>query len=259
MQALRSLIASLILTTVIAAQSVEVIPNENLVVDGIPKIPTSIAETVDRYSNFRAANLTSWHPTRREMLIATRFADVSEIHRVTMPGGARSQLTSYPDAVMSARYEPTQGNYFVFSKDVGGGEFFQLYRYDLDTGEVTLLTDGKLRNTGAVWWEAGGKLAYGSTRRTGKDVDLWVVNPAEPKSDHLMARLEGGGWDALDWSPDGGKILALEEVSANESYLWVVDAQSGEKETADAEGRREDLVCRRPVQQGWKRHLHHYR
>ena len=25
------------------------------------------------------------------------------------------------------------------------------------------------------------------------------------------------------------KILALEEISANESYLWVVDAQSGEK------------------------------
>src|SRR5207253_490510 len=120
---------------------------------GVPKIPTSLAETVERYSNFRAATLTSWHPTRREMLIATRFADVSEIHRVQMPGGARSQLTFYPDAVTNAQYEPTQGNYFVFSKDVGGGEFYQLYRDDLDTGEVTLLTDGKSRNTGAVWWE----------------------------------------------------------------------------------------------------------
>jgi Tol biopolymer transport system component len=163
------------------------------------------------------------------MLIATRFADVSEIHRVTMPGGARSQLTFYPDAVSSAQYEPTQGNYFVFSKDVGGGEFYQLYRDDLDTGDITLLTDGKSRNTGAVWWEAGGKLAYGSTRRTGKDVDLWVINPEEPRSDHLVAKLDGGGWDALDWSPDGRKILTLEEVSANESYLWVVDSDSGEK------------------------------
>ena len=31
-------------------------------------------------------------------------------------------------------------------KDVGGGEFFQLYRYDLATGDMTLLTDGKSRN-----------------------------------------------------------------------------------------------------------------
>jgi len=229
MQALRGLIASVFLTSLIAAQSAEVAPNENLVADGIPKIPTVIAESVERYSNFRAANLTSWHPTRREMLISTRFADVPQIHRVTTPGGDRSQLTFYADAVTSAQYEPTEGKYFVFSKDVGGGEFYQLYRYDLDSGEVTLLTDGKSRNTDPVWWEQGRKLVYGSTRRTGKDVDLWVVNPADPKTDHQVAQLEGGGWSPFDFSPDGNKILALEEISANESYLWVIDAQSGEK------------------------------
>jgi dipeptidyl aminopeptidase/acylaminoacyl peptidase len=221
---------SLVLLGALAAgQTAEVAPNENLVVDGIPKIPASIAESVDRYSNYRAANFASWHPTRRQMLVSTRFADVPEIHLVKMPGGARSQLTFYPDAVTSAQYEPTRGDYFVFSKDVGGGEFYQLYRYELDSADITLLTDGKSRNTGAVWWEGGGKLAYGSTRRTGKDVDLWVVSPAEPKSDHMVAKLEGGGWMALDWSPDGEKILVREEISANESYLWVVDAESGEK------------------------------
>jgi dipeptidyl aminopeptidase/acylaminoacyl peptidase len=232
MQVLRKLILFLILSgfaVLVAAQSGEVVPNENLVLEGVPKIPTSLAETVERYSNFRSANLASWHPASREMLIATRFADVSEIHRVQMPGGARSQLTFYPDAVTNAQYEPTQGNYFVFSKDVGGGEFYQLYRDDLETGEVTLLTDGKSRNTDAVWWEQGGKLAYGSTRRTGKDVDLWVMNPKEPKSDHMVAKLEGGGWGTLDWSPDGRKILVTEYVSANESYLWLMDADSGEK------------------------------
>jgi dipeptidyl aminopeptidase/acylaminoacyl peptidase len=212
-----------------AGQTAEVVPGENLVLKGIPKIPASIAESVDHYSNYRTANFASWHPTRREMLVSTRFADVAEIHLVKMPGGARSQLTFYPDAVTSAQYEPTRGDYFVFSKDVGGGEFYQLYRYEFESAEITLLSDGKSRNTGAVWWKGGGKLAYGSTRRTGKDVDLWVVNPAEPKSDHMVAKLEGGGWMALDWSPDGGKILVREEISANESYLWVVDAESGEK------------------------------
>lgn len=220
-----------------AGQTAEVVPNENLVVEGIPKIPASLAESVDHYSNYRAANFASWHPTRREMLVSTRFADAAEIHLVKMPGGARSQLTFYPDAVTSAHYEPTRGDYFVFGKDVGGGEFYQLYRYELESADITLLTDGKSRNTGAVWWKGGGKLAYGSTRRTGKDVDLWVVNPAEPKSDHMVAKLEGGGWMALDWSPDGGKMLVREEISANESYLWVVDAESGEKTLLTPKGR----------------------
>ena len=51
----------------------DVAPNEHLVVEGVPKIPQAIADAVDRYNNYRYATLASWHPTRREMLIATRF------------------------------------------------------------------------------------------------------------------------------------------------------------------------------------------
>jgi dipeptidyl aminopeptidase/acylaminoacyl peptidase len=225
----RTLAALILFALTSFAQTDEVVPNENLVAEGVPKISASFAETIDRYGNYREASLTSWHPTRREMLITTRFADVTQIHQVKMPGGARFQLTFYLDPVSSAQYEPTQGNYFVFGKDVGGGEFYQLYRYDVASGDITLLTDGKSRNTGAVWFAGGGKLAYGSTRRTGKDVDLYAMNPADPKSDHLIAKLDGGGWEALAWSPDGRKILVNEEISANESYLWVVDYDTGDK------------------------------
>ncbi len=225
----RTLAALILLALTSFGQTDEVVPNENLVAEGVPRISASFAETIDRYGNYREADLTSWHPTRREMLITTRFADVTQIHQVKMPGGARFQLTFYPDPVSSAQYEPTQGNYFVFGKDVGGGEFYQLYRYDVDSGDITLLTDGKSRNTGAVWFAGGGKLAYGSTRRTGRDVDLYAMNPADPKSDHLIAKLDGGGWEALAWSPDGRKILVNEEISASESYLWVVDSDTGDK------------------------------
>jgi dipeptidyl aminopeptidase/acylaminoacyl peptidase len=223
------LAAVCLLTLVAFPQSSEIVPNENLVVEGVPKIPASLAEAVDRYTNFRGAALDSWDPVKREMLITTRFADTNQIHLVRVPAGARTQLTFYPDRVAGARYSPTKDDSFVFSKDVGGGEFFQLYRYDVATGDVTLLTDGKSRNTGAVWSYAGDKIVYGSTRRTGDDVDLWEVEPANPKSDHLLAQLQGGGWQALDWSADGQKILVQEEVSANESYLWIADAKSGEK------------------------------
>jgi dipeptidyl aminopeptidase/acylaminoacyl peptidase len=80
-----------------------------------------------------------------------------------------------------------------------------------------------------VWARGGDKIAYGSTRRDGNDVDVWVMDPADPKTDHTLAKLEGGGWQAIDWSPDEQKILVLNEVSAEESYLWLMDAKSGEK------------------------------
>lgn len=206
-----------------------VAPPESLVVQGVPSIPSSLAETAGRYGAYRSASLADWHPTDRKMLISTRFAETPQLRLVSEPGGERHQLTFFPDAVRSGRFHPNGADYIVFAKDIGGGEWYQLYRYDLATGHVTLLTDGKSRNAMGPWSSQGDQIAYSSTRRTGKDTDLWVMNPADPKSDHLLAKLAGGGWEPLDWSPDDKKILLMEELSVNESYLWLVDTVSGEK------------------------------
>src|SRR5471032_701805 len=184
-----------------AAQPAVLKPGDNLVVENIPPVPAAIAEKANQYGEFRAAGLQDWHPTKREMLIGTRFADVPQIHLVKMPGGDRTQLTFFPDRTGGGHYGP-KGDYFTFSKDIGGGEWFQFYRYDLATGDVTLLTDGKSRNTGAVYSHNSSLVAYSSTRRTGQDTDLWLMDPTNPKSDHLLMQGKGGGWEALDFSPD---------------------------------------------------------
>ncbi|HEY8713776.1 MAG TPA: S9 family peptidase, partial [Candidatus Acidoferrum sp.] len=199
------------------------------VVDGVPKIPASVAEVAGRYGSYRSASLADWHPTRREMLIATRFGDTPQLHLVKMPGGERRQLTFFNDSVTTARFHPNGGDYILFMKDIGGGEWFQLYRYDVDSGNVTLLTDGKSRNLPGSWSSSGDQLAYVSTRRTGQDTDLWVMNPANPKTDRMLTQLKGGGWEPIDWSPDDKNILLIEELSVNESYLWLVNTATGEK------------------------------
>jgi dipeptidyl aminopeptidase/acylaminoacyl peptidase len=213
----------------VLAQDSYVAPPESLVVEGIPNIPAALADTAGRYASFRSASLSDWHPTKHEMLISTRFAETPQLHLVAMPGGARQQLTFYLDAVSNGKFHPNGGDYLVFSKDVGGGEWYQLYRYDVKTGEVTLLTDGKSRNLMGPWSSDGERIAYMSTRRTGKDTDLWVMNPSDSKTDRLLTQLSGGGWQPQDWSPDDKKILLLEELSINESYLWLVDTATGQK------------------------------
>jgi len=212
-----------------SAQDAVVAPSENLVVDGVPKIPASLAETAGRYGSYRFALVSDWHPTRREMLIRTRFADTPQVHLVKMPGGERQQLTFYPDSIATAEFHPNGGDYFVFVKDIGGGEWYQLYRYDMDSGNVTLLTDGKSRNLLGSWSSGGDQIAYISTRRTGQDTDLWVMNPADPKTDHLLTQLKGGGWEPIDWSADDRNILLQEQISINETYLWLVNTATGEK------------------------------
>jgi hypothetical protein len=70
---------------------------------------------------------------RREILISTRFGDVPQL---TGHDARRSAAAAYvySDSVTSARFHPNGGDYvFCFKKDIGGGEWYQLYRYDVKT------------------------------------------------------------------------------------------------------------------------------
>ncbi|HVF29077.1 MAG TPA: hypothetical protein VM943_12600, partial [Pyrinomonadaceae bacterium] len=235
-------VLTLSLSQLASAQTGVIIPSDNLVVDGVPKIPSSIAETVNRYTEFRSASLNSWHPAKREMLITTRFGDAPQIHHVKFPGGARTQLTFFADRVGGGSFQPKKGDYFIFSKDTGGGEFFQYHRYNLADGSVTLLTDGTSRNSGAAWSNRGDRFVYGSTRRNKKDVDLYVVDPLKPQETRMLAQHESSGWGVADWSPDDRKIVVSEYLSANESYLWLYDAASGEKTLLTPKGGAEKIA-----------------
>ena len=187
-------------------------------------------EELEHYNDIRAAGFLDWHPSKREMLITTRFGDVPQIHHVAMPGGARTQLTFFPDRTASARYHPRGGDVFVFSKDTGGGEFYQLYQFDIGSGAITLLTDGHSRNTGALWSEDGQLLAYCSTLRNGRDTDVYVMNPDDPKSGRLVLEVEGGGWFPDAWSRDRKKLVVQDRRSVHDSSLYLVDVQSGAKQ-----------------------------
>jgi dipeptidyl aminopeptidase/acylaminoacyl peptidase len=211
------------------AQPQVITPNENLFVDGVPPISRAVAERADRYTEFRTASVLDWNPTKREMLIGTRFGDTVQVHRVSMPGGARTQLTFYPDRVIGASYHPHVGDYFLFSKDIGGGEWYQIFRYDVATGDVTMLTDGKSRNLGVRWSNKGDRIAYSSTLRNGKDLDFYIMDPSDKASNKLLAENEGGGWGIADWCPEDKELLVTEYISANESYLWLLNIANGKK------------------------------
>jgi dipeptidyl aminopeptidase/acylaminoacyl peptidase len=201
-------------------------------VDGVPPIPMSIVEGVAPYAQFRQARLLGWHPTSRRILISTAFGNVSQIHEVRAPGGARTQMTFFSDGVSvtgGASYEPG-GRYFVFRKDTsGGGEAMQIFRYDLDSSRITLLTDGKSRHGVPAWSHRRGLVAYSSTRRNGKDRDLWVMNPLEVGSERIVAEVDGT-WDALDWSADDKELLAQQLIAGStETRLWRIDVESGQR------------------------------
>ena len=76
-------------------------PADNLVASGLPEIPAEIADAAGRYTEFRTANLAAWHPTRREMLITTRFGDSPQVHEVRCFG--RESRLMRPGIVLAGR------------------------------------------------------------------------------------------------------------------------------------------------------------
>lgn len=221
------LIASLFAENSLAAEVLE--PAENLVVDGIPAIPTALVDDVSRYTESRSATMLDWHPTQRALLIATRFGNTNQVHLVTSPGGARTQLTFFREPVGNAAFDPREGKFLLLARDVGGNEFHQISRFDRDTGRTTLLTDGgRSQNGGWVWNRAKDRIVYASTARNGADRDLWTLNPADSGSRKLLVELSGGGWSPQDWSHDDRQLLVREYLSINRSRLHLLDVGSGQ-------------------------------
>src|SRR6266403_4517040 len=115
------LAAMLLVAAAAPAQEPVIAPADNLVVDGVPKIPASLAETAGRYGSYRSASLADWHPTKREMLIATRFAETPQLHLVKMPGGERQQLTFFADSVGGGRFIQTAVTTFFLQRISAAG------------------------------------------------------------------------------------------------------------------------------------------
>lgn len=204
--------------------------SDNLVVENIPDLSTNYINEVKNYTESRAASLFNIHPLKKEILISTRFGNSNQVHEVKIPTGDRKQITFFDEPVGSANYEPKEASYFIYSKDIGGNEFSQLYRFDVSSKKSTLLTDGKKSQNGNTIWANNSKtMAYASTKRNGKDRDFYTMDPMNPGADKLICENIGGGWGMTAWSADDKKILVGEGISVNESRIYLLDVETKTK------------------------------
>lgn len=198
-----------------------------LVMDGMPQIPPRLGQELRPYMAIRSAGFGGWHPSGDGILIGTRFGETRQIHHVASPMAARRQLTFYDEPVGGVVVSPAAtSNGFLFTKDVGGGEAFQIYFYDLTTGEARLLSDGEARHGAPTWSADGQRFAYFTTRRNGKDWDIVGGSPATGE-DGLLWR-GTGAWVPVQFSPDGQRLIVNRLVSANENYPYILELASGE-------------------------------
>jgi dipeptidyl aminopeptidase/acylaminoacyl peptidase len=207
----------------------------NLVMEDMPDIPDRIIERMNQYQSVRSATFLDWDPAASGMLISTRFGETAQIHYVAKPGGTRQQITFFREPVSGASFHPNKDEQtFLFTMDIGGGEFYQILIFDLKTGKYRMLTDGKSRNTGGLWSNTGKWFAFSSTKRNGKDADIYLMDVSKPSNTKMLVEVTGQ-WSGLDWSPDDSKILVGQYISVNESRIYIVDVAAGSRELLNPE------------------------
>ena len=213
-----------------AAQTVE--PGGALHADGIPAIPATLAAKLAPYTEFRPSSAVSWHPTKRELIVARRAGNTTQLHRVSEPGGALSQLTDSTEPVRFGLWWPKAPDVLVFTRDAGGNEQQQLYR-QVHGGAPILLTDAARKHEVGAITHRRDRLLVESTdvdktgRRENPFVDLTLVDPLRNGEPRKLATLPGTGWGEFTFSFDDKRIAMIDFKSVNESYVWVMDVKSG--------------------------------
>jgi dipeptidyl aminopeptidase/acylaminoacyl peptidase len=226
-----TLAAALVLTAPVALAEVETrtANNGQLVMEDIPPIPETIVNDLNRYQNVRAAGFQDWSEDGEGIYVSTRFGDVSQIHYVAKPGGARTQLTFFNEPAGGVSRQPN-GSKMIFTMDAGGSEFSQIFLMDPNSSDdVVMLTDGESRN-GAVTWDRSGEwIAYQSTRRNGASNDVWMMNVNNPETAGIVLESpDGTWWGGADFSPDNQRLLISNYVGNADSRIHLLDLETKE-------------------------------
>lgn len=195
-----------------------------LVYDGIPEIPTSLRPEIQRYRNARSAYFADW-AADGSMLIATRFGETFQIHRVIAPGADRRQLTFFDEPISGARTIPGSSRY-AYTRDSGGSEYFQVYVAD-PAGVEMALTEPGTRNELPIFSRDGKTAVWSQVRAGEPDYDIIAVDLVNPGLRRTI--YEGtGAWSPVDISPDGTKVLIGKYISVQESQYWLLDVATGQ-------------------------------
>ncbi|NDY94536.1 prolyl oligopeptidase family serine peptidase [Wenzhouxiangella limi] len=215
-----------LLAPAIADQAPVRVQQGNLVMENIPDIPPEVRERLRQYQNVRSASLSDFGPDGG-IYITTRFGETSQIHHVARPMGARRQVTFYDERTGGASVRPDGSGQFMFSRDVGGDEFYQGFLFDPKTGTSIRFTESETRNQGFTWSPDGDQVAWASATWEQPDYTIWVADPSKPDTRRRLVQAEGAT-APREWSPDGRQLLLGRYISINESRLFLLDLESGE-------------------------------
>ena len=232
----RSFLLSLLAAPLLAAgvaRSAPPIVRGNLILDGIPEQSALTADKIDKldaYLSAREARPLGF-TTKGQVLIATRFGEVDELHLVDQALGALHQITFTREPVLRGAFSPDPNRNAFFYLADSASESQQLFYQRVGDPTARRLSDGKSIAGAALWSSSGREIAFSTIARDSGSCDIDIIDPDSGALPRLAAGNECA--DPLDWSPDDRKLLLRQHVSAYEESLYIIDLGTGQKREVD--------------------------
>jgi dipeptidyl aminopeptidase/acylaminoacyl peptidase len=166
-------------------------------------------------------------PDGERLLFVSNISGQFNLWSAELDGGWPEQLTTFVDHSVRGVAVREDGT-ILFHADKDGDEFHQLYRIPADGGWPEQLTDlpqVQHELSPAAWAPDGKSFALSGNRRTPTDGEVFVWRDGDAEPRYLFG--EGMYAFAVNFSPDGSKLLVAEFRSNTDISLWLVDVESG--------------------------------
>lgn len=166
----------------------------------------------------------AWSPDGSKLLLTVR--DAEEPDSLT---GARAETTK-PYVIDRLQFKRDYAGYLT------GDRHTHLYVWDVETKELTQITEGPFDESSPAWSPDGNQIAFVSNRTDDPDsnsnTDIWVVDAAAGATPRQLTTNAGSDSSPV-WSPDGTQIafvrnLEPEIIWYDVNEIAVVSASGGE-------------------------------
>ena len=193
----------------------------------IPTRPPAPEFAFDRFFRTRPLGQFAFAADNRSIYFLNSDGRVDNIFNMDLSGRSVRQLTHFSESVSGFLLDH-RGRFLIIVQDVEGNENYDLYRFDLQSGELLRLTAAGSGDTTMVCGLSPDDtlLYYAQTRDQRREAGLWQL---EISTGELRQLLPGKGrtLDCDAVSEDGRYLLFGELIGFDERHLGLLDLATG--------------------------------
>ena len=202
-------------------------PAPDIDLGAIPDRPPAPEFPFERFLQTRPLDQLQFSPDNRSLYFTRNDGRVQNLYVIDLSSRTLHQVTHFDEPVTDFLPDH-RGRFLILAQDSGGNENFDLYRFDLASGErVRLTAAGEGDTTMLCGLSPDDRLLYyAQTRDHRREAGLWQVEVDTGTARELLPG-DGHTYDCEPPSADGRYLLFGELVGFDERHLGLLDLATG--------------------------------